>query len=95
MDEPSGWSVVVEFVSLVSSEANDVSGREKRNTIHPDHVIKALQELGLQEFVEEVTAAWDVWKEESKCRPTGADMLDEASLAVLCNFHGLQCSNDC
>lgn len=64
------WS---EFVSLVSSESNDVSNREKRNTIHPDHVLKALHELGLQEFVREVTSTWQTWKEESKCRPTGAD----------------------
>lgn len=57
-----------EFVQLLSSEANEVSTREKKSTIQPDHVIKALQELGFAEFLEEVTAAWEGHKEESKSK---------------------------
>lgn len=58
--------VHAEFVQLLSSEANEVSTREKKSTITPDHVMKALQELGFSEFLEEVTAAWEEHKEESK-----------------------------
>ncbi|CAD7699615.1 unnamed protein product [Ostreobium quekettii] len=56
-----------EFVSLVSSESNEVSTEEKRNTIYPEHVIRALRALGFQEFVPDVTAAWEHWKQGNKC----------------------------
>jgi histone H3/H4 len=34
-----------QFVHLISTQANDISEREKRSTISPEHVIKALEEL--------------------------------------------------
>ena len=55
-----------EFVNLLSTESNDVSTREKKNTIHPEHVLKALEELGFGEFVPDVKEAWNSWKEENK-----------------------------
>ncbi|XP_057951174.1 uncharacterized protein LOC131145989 isoform X1 [Malania oleifera] len=33
----------VEFINLVSSESNEVCGREEKRTIAPEHVLKALQ----------------------------------------------------
>ncbi|KAF5829419.1 histone-fold-containing protein [Dunaliella salina] len=70
-----------EFIQLVSSEANEVSTREKKQTIGPEHVLKALKELDFEEFVGDVQSAWDQFKEESKVghanranlRRTGAD----------------------
>lgn len=55
-----------EFIQLVSSEANEVATREKRQTIGPEHVIKAMRELGFEEFVEGVNSAWEQFKEDSK-----------------------------
>ena len=63
---------VAEFVSLLSSESNEVSTQEKRNTIHPEHVLKALKELGFQEFVPDVAATWEQWKEGNKCTCSAA-----------------------
>ncbi|KXZ53060.1 hypothetical protein GPECTOR_8g54 [Gonium pectorale] len=70
-----------EFIQLVSSESNEVATREGRSIIHPDHVLKALTELGFPGFVGEVTSAWDTFKEETKTahsrkadlRKTGAE----------------------
>ncbi|GLI64457.1 hypothetical protein VaNZ11_007729 [Volvox africanus] len=70
-----------EFIQLISSESNEVATRESRSIIHPDHVVRALTELGFQSFVGEVTAAWDTFKEETKTahsrkadlRKTGAE----------------------
>lgn len=59
-------SLVLEFVNLLSSESNDVSTREKKNTIYPGHVLTALEELGFGEFVPEVREAWNSWQEENK-----------------------------
>jgi len=43
-----------------------VSTREKKQTIGPEHVIKALKDLDFEEFVGDVTSAWEQFKEESK-----------------------------
>lgn len=40
-----------EFVHLVSAQSNVISDREKRSTISPEHVLKALQELGFDAFL--------------------------------------------
>lgn len=55
-----------EFIQLVSSESNEVATKEVKNTISPEHVIRALEELGFSDFVDEVKVAWDQFKEESK-----------------------------
>ncbi|KAJ9528559.1 hypothetical protein QJQ45_020461 [Haematococcus lacustris] len=70
-----------EFVNLVSSEANEVATRENKQTIQPEHVLQALNELGFADFTEEVTDTWNCFKEEAKAshtqkanlRKTGAD----------------------
>ncbi|GAX73035.1 hypothetical protein CEUSTIGMA_g487.t1 [Chlamydomonas eustigma] len=72
-----------EFVQLLSSEANEVATREKKNTIQPEHVMTALKELGFTSFEAEVALAWEQHKEEAKTasshkaalRKTGADQL--------------------
>jgi hypothetical protein len=55
-----------EFVQLVSSEANEISGKEKKATILPEHVIKALDELGYQQFTADVRQTWDGYKQDAK-----------------------------
>jgi len=72
-----------EFVQLISSEANEVATREKKNTIQPEHVMTALKELGFTGFEAEVALAWEQHKEEAKTasshkaalRKTGADQM--------------------
>lgn len=55
-----------EFVQLISSEATEISNKEKKNTITPEHLLKAIQDLGFTDFLEEVTATMEQHKEESK-----------------------------
>lgn len=45
-----------EFVHVISTQSNVVSEREKRATISPEHVLRALEELGFESYVEGVTA---------------------------------------
>ncbi len=42
--------------------------KEHKNTIVPEHVIKALQELGFndQEFLKEINLTWSSFKEDAK-----------------------------
>ena len=41
----------VEFITMVSSEANEISEKEAKKTIACEHITKALQELGFAEYV--------------------------------------------
>ncbi|KAL4559373.1 hypothetical protein LXL04_031511 [Taraxacum kok-saghyz] len=76
-----------EFINLISSESNEVCGREDRRTIAPEHVLKALEVLGFGEYIEEVYAAYEQHKHETmdtvrgvKCT-NGAEMTEEEALA--------------
>lgn len=43
-----------DFVHLLASTSNAVSEKEKKNTIQPEHVLVALEELGYTEYLEEM-----------------------------------------
>ena len=65
----------VEFISLVSSEANDIMEREAKKTISPEHVADALKELGFPEYVKEVLATAGDQKEQLKVCTAGLSIL--------------------
>lgn len=58
----------VEFITLISSEANEISEKESKKTIAPEHIDKALRELGFPEYVREVLASAGDMKESLKVR---------------------------
>ncbi|KAI3761252.1 hypothetical protein L1987_51664 [Smallanthus sonchifolius] len=76
----------VEFINLISSESNEVCGREDRRTITPEHVLKALEVLGFGDYIEEVYDAYEQHKLETVDtvkggRGIGAEMTEEEALA--------------
>ena len=54
----------VEFITLISSEANEIAEKEAKKTIAPEHIDKALKELGFAEYVPEVLAVAGEHKEQ-------------------------------
>jgi histone H3/H4 len=44
----------VEFITLVSSEANDIAEKEAKKTIACEHVTTALEQLGWPDYVPEI-----------------------------------------
>jgi histone H3/H4 len=69
----------VEFITLISSEANEISEREAKKTIAADHIDKALRELGFPEYVPEVLAVAGEHKEQlrvSRCLTASGDDAD-------------------
>ena len=56
----------VEFITLISSEANDIAEKESKKTIATEHIDKALRELGFPEYVREVLASAGEMKESLK-----------------------------
>ncbi|KAL5222290.1 hypothetical protein ABZP36_027003 [Zizania latifolia] len=55
----------VEFINLLSSESNEVCSREDKKTIAPEHVLRALQDLGFREYIEEVQLAYEQHKHDT------------------------------
>jgi down-regulator of transcription 1 len=60
----------VEFITLISSEANEIAEREAKKTIAAEHVTKALEELGFEEYVPEIKDEAAEHKEKQKVRTT-------------------------
>jgi hypothetical protein len=58
----------VEFITLVSSEANEISEKEAKKTIACDHITKALEQLGFSDYVPAVLEAAAEHKEVQKVR---------------------------
>ncbi|CAI7828411.1 unnamed protein product [Closterium sp. NIES-54] len=55
----------LEFINLISSEANEICSKEDKRTIAPEHVLQALESLGFSSYLAEVQAAYDQHKSET------------------------------
>ncbi|KAJ3810516.1 histone-fold-containing protein [Lentinula lateritia] len=58
----------VEFIHLISSEANDICEKESKKTIAPEHIISALKALGFDQFTSEVEDVLKDHKQQQKDR---------------------------
>jgi histone H3/H4 len=56
----------VEFITLISSEANEISEKESKKTIACEHITKALEQLGFGEYVPEILEVASEHKEALK-----------------------------
>ena len=56
----------VEFITLISSEANDIAEKEAKKTIACEHITKALEDLGFHDYVHEVLEVASEHKEQQK-----------------------------
>ena len=61
----------VEFITLISSEANDISEKEAKKTIAVEHIEKALTDLGFADYVPDVLAVADEFKDMQKVGLSG------------------------
>ncbi|CDR41627.1 CYFA0S07e04346g1_1 [Cyberlindnera fabianii] len=58
----------IEFIMILSDSSNDIAEKESKKTIASDHVIKALQELGFEEYIEPIEKVVVEHKEAQKGR---------------------------
>jgi len=58
----------VEFIHLLSSEANEICEQESKKTIAPEHIISALKRLGFDSFTTEVEDVLKDHKQQQKDR---------------------------
>lgn len=76
----------VEFITLISSEANEIAEREAKKTIATEHIDKALKDLGFPEYVREVLASAGEMKESLKVsfEPESMSFIRKKRPAGLC-----------
>lgn len=73
----------VEFITLISSEANDISEKEAKKTIACEHVEKALRDLGFGDYIPDVLAVADEHKEQLKVHSSGLAGFYQVKLTFL------------
>ena len=56
----------VEFITLISSEANEISEKESKKTIACEHITKALEQLGFGDYVADINEVANEHKEQLK-----------------------------
>lgn len=55
-----------EFVQLLSSEANDICEKDAKKTITPEHVLRALKQLGFERYFREVAEEFERVKADDR-----------------------------
>ncbi|KAI6251169.1 Negative cofactor 2 complex subunit beta [Erysiphe necator] len=72
----------VEFITLISSEANEISERESKKTIACEHITKALEQLGFGDYVQSILNVACEHKEQLKGREKKANKLEQSGLST-------------
>ncbi|KAM5535692.1 hypothetical protein V8D89_010679 [Ganoderma adspersum] len=70
----------VEFIHLISSEANEICEQESKKTIAPEHIISALKRLGFESFTTEVESVLKDHKQQQKDREKKVSKLESSGL---------------
>ncbi|KAJ1311011.1 hypothetical protein OPQ81_009517 [Rhizoctonia solani] len=58
----------VEFIHMISTEANEICEKEAKKTISPEHIVGALKTLGFESYIEEVEGVLKDHKQAQKDR---------------------------
>ncbi|KAF4633082.1 hypothetical protein G7Y89_g5037 [Cudoniella acicularis] len=72
----------VEFITLISSEANEISEKESKKTIACEHITKALEQLGFGDYVPDIMEVANEHKEQLKGREKKANKLEQSGLST-------------
>jgi len=72
----------VEFIHLISSEANEICEQESKKTIAPEHIISALKRLGFETFTAEVQDVLKDHKQQQKDREKKVNKLEQCGLST-------------
>ncbi|KAF8897292.1 histone-fold-containing protein [Infundibulicybe gibba] len=70
----------VEFIHLISSEANEICEQESKKTIAPEHIIGALKRLGFDSFTTEVEDVLKDHKQQQKDREKKVSKFEQSGM---------------
>ncbi|TPX69325.1 hypothetical protein SpCBS45565_g02520 [Spizellomyces sp. 'palustris'] len=70
----------VEFIHLISSEANEICEKEAKKTIAGEHVLASLQSLGFEDYIQECKDVYEDHMKQTKDREKRSNKLDKSML---------------
>ncbi|ODV91200.1 hypothetical protein CANCADRAFT_2916 [Tortispora caseinolytica NRRL Y-17796] len=70
----------IEFIGLLTTQANEIAESESKKTIGGEHVMKALKELGFAEYVDSMDEVIEEHKEIVKIRERKNTKFQESGL---------------
>jgi hypothetical protein len=65
----------VEFITLISSEANEIAEKDAKKTIACEHVKAALEELDFGDYVPAILEVAQDYKKQQQVRPAMSDIM--------------------
>eukprot|EP00029_Vermamoeba_vermiformis_P008354 TRINITY_DN3883_c0_g1_i1.p1 TRINITY_DN3883_c0_g1~~TRINITY_DN3883_c0_g1_i1.p1 ORF type:complete len:198 (+),score=38.36 TRINITY_DN3883_c0_g1_i1:37-630(+) len=71
----------IEFIHLLSSEANEYCEKENKKTISAEHIVKSLQSLGFESYIKDVKQAQDKLKIDLAEKPKMQKKLEKSGLS--------------
>jgi len=71
----------VEFITMISSEANEIAEKDAKKTIACEHITKALEELGFGEYVPDLLEVAGSFKQSQQQREKKGNRLDQSGLS--------------
>ena len=72
----------VEFVHLISSEANEICEKESKKTIAGEHVTKALETLGFSGYLDAINVVVEEHKVQAKAREKKISKFEKSGLST-------------
>jgi len=70
----------VEFIHMISTEANEICEAESKKTIAPEHILGALRRLGFESFLPEVEEVLKDHKQQQKERDKKTSKFDNLGM---------------
>ncbi|KAK0288847.1 negative cofactor 2 transcription regulator complex subunit ncb2 [Friedmanniomyces endolithicus] len=71
----------VEFITMLSSEANEIAEKDAKKTIACEHITKALEELGFADYVPELVAVADQFKNSQVSRERKQTKIEQSGMS--------------
>jgi len=71
----------MEFLQLVSSEANDICSRQNKKVIVPDHILMALRKLGFDKYIPDLKQVHEEHKRQEAAKPKVSKRLEDSGLS--------------
>lgn len=72
----------VDFVHLISSEANEICEKETKKTIAGEHVTKALADLGFTQYLDKIAVVVNDHKNQLKAREKKVSKFESSGLST-------------
>ncbi|KAF2167755.1 hypothetical protein M409DRAFT_21906 [Zasmidium cellare ATCC 36951] len=70
----------VEFITMLTSEANEIAEKDAKKTIACEHITKALEELGFGEYVPELLRVADEFKSAAAHRERKQTKIEQSGM---------------